>query len=242
MRPNKFRDWLFWLVVVPLVGILCAVHAWGQVTIQPPPHKVVAGWPSQFRVDGLAADELGRVSIKVAPQSCYIELQSKRSGQWLWFEPVVNGRHVLSVVIDGAGYHELFTVEVGGDGPIPPPPPPPPPVTGEKIVIVIEESADRTQEMGAVLASETLRDYLKSNKHSLRIVDKDDQTADWLPTYLVILQARPNESPPRPEIKLPALIIADRPVDGGDESKVRFVGAFPATAEAVIEVVKEAGG
>ena len=119
--------------------------------------------------------------------------------------------------------------------PIPPDPPTPPtPPAGPRWVIILEESAERTPQLAAVITSPTLRRYLSDNKHHpLRTADKDSQAA-WLQPYLE--RAKLANAP------MPALLIVADPIAGSSAAKVLHIGPVPATAEAVIAELRKAGG
>jgi len=118
--------------------------------------------------------------------------------------------------------------------PIPPDPPTPPtPPAGPRWVIILEESAERTPQLAAVITSPTLRRYLSDNKHHpLRTADKDSQAA-WLQPYKALVPAG---------TALPRLLIVADPIAGSSAAKVLHVGPVPATAEAVIAELRKAGG
>lgn len=146
---------------------------------------------------------------------------------------MVPGEHRL-IVDWNYGQNQLVEHRVqAGPGPDPPiPPTPDPPVPpGEKWVIVVEESKDRTLAIGDLMSDRPFHAYLESKNHKWRLVDKDDKTAEWLPSYQKILAQQ--------GIALPALIIADRSSDGDVEP---YVCPLPKTAAEVLEVLKEHGG
>ena len=246
MRPSKFRDWLFWLVIVPILGILCATHAWGEVTIQSPPHKVVAGWPSLFRVDGLQANDLGRVAVVASPATCRVTLTpGPHGGQFVWFEPTADGLHVLALAIgtDTKPTVIVIPVEVGGDGPQPDPDPdpipPPPPPGARHIVVIIERSTPLpTPEQAKVLAALDLwKDSRGYTPETYRVADPNQLNASEVPVprlqpYLQALQQR--------GIKHPAIIVDAEPF--GSVEAYDLVEPLPATGAAAIEMIQKGGG
>jgi len=247
MRPNRSLRDAITIVLLSIGLALClATGAFGEIEITPPP-SVVTNWPVFLKMDGLAADDLPNLSIKVAPQSCFIKLEGRPSGQWIEFEAKENGRHVLSVVIDGKGYHELFAVEVGGDGPGPDPQPNPnpgpdpqpnpmPPPGPRRIVVIIEKE-DQTPDQVATI--HTLHQWADTTEHEYLLFDPDKKEPDKvtpakvLAPYLRAIQQR--------GVKLPVLIIDAAPFgNGGVEDAV---DPLSATGAAAIErVEKEAGG
>ncbi|GAG42047.1 unnamed protein product, partial [marine sediment metagenome] len=74
----------------------------------------------------------------------------------------------------------------GGTDENPPQPPTPQPVPGERFVLIVEESADRSAANATTLFS--LRRYLNSNGLTYQVTDQDQteagQPSPWLQPYL----------------------------------------------------------
>lgn len=106
---------------------------------------------------------------------------------------------------------------IQGGQPTPAPFPPPTPTPGKRTITILEQSEDRTPQQAAILTSQTLRKYLDSKGHKLRITDVDSV-------------------PAADKSDLPRLVIED-----GD-GKVIYQGALPGTVDAVLETIKAHGG
>lgn len=116
-------------------------------------------------------------------------------------------------------------------GPDPAPDPTPPLPLSQMLVIVVEESADRTREQAWILLDPTVRKWMTDNGHRLRILDKDSQSPDALPW--IQRATAPTETVPSPA--LPRVLISD---SGGS---VSFVGDLPAGPIGMLELVKKWG-
>lgn len=112
-----------------------------------------------------------------------------------------------------------------GPDPIPPVPPTPP---GERFVLVVEETQDRTPQEAATLAA--LRRYLETRQAWYRIVDPS-QRPEWLLPYLAHLDSE--------SIALPALMVSVPPGDDHD-GKWLVSSTIPGRSEETIAVVEEA--
>lgn len=118
--------------------------------------------------------------------------------------------------------------------PVPPTPPDPTPA-GPRGITIIRESADKTPAMARLetaLRSGQQAQYLASKSHKLLILDDDSESGDGKPSPAVEAW-RPIFS----GMTLPVLIIYDPAT-----RDVIAKQALPATAEAVVEAVRKAGG
>ena len=121
-------------------------------------------------------------------------------------------------------WHTL-KVEGEEEGDDDPPPPPPGPLASMR-VIVVEESLRRSPLQAQILLDPTLRQWLTKNGHEIRLVDKDQPSADlqkWI--------AQTGSA-------LPYLFIVD-PSSGGD--KAVWEGPLPASQEEFRELCKRWG-
>ena len=118
---------------------------------------------------------------------------------------------------------------------LPKPDPPKPPVPpGERYVLVIHESSDRTAAEAATIAS--LRRWLESNHDNYNIVDKDliepsGASAKWLEPYLVEIRSK--------DMPLPALVVSVPPTDDHDGAYL-LVEPLPGRGQEAIAMVEEA--
>ncbi len=114
----------------------------------------------------------------------------------------------------------VVTYEVGGTptpAPFPKPNPEPLPIPGKRTITILEQAEDRTPAQAAIMTSQTLRAYLESKGHTLKIVDVDALTGN-VPS------------------NLPQLRIED------GEGNELFKGALSATVDATLETIKKHGG
>ena len=144
------------------------------------------------------------------------------------------GKYLL-IVAGGLGdYPGIATkwITVTGDGPNPDPDPIPP-VPGKRFVLVLEETGTRTAKQAQTI--EGLRAYLTTKRHSYRVLDQDAVGPDgkqpaWLVAYKAALA--------KAGVSIPCLIVGDSLAGG----KVYAAVALPATKEAAVKVVQDAGG
>ena len=250
--PRNFRDLLIFFAFLAIIAGFIAAKAFGAVTIEPPAHKVVAGDPSLFRVSGLMAADLPRVTIATQPATAFATLMpGPRGGQFIWFEASADGSHVVVLAIgtDVKPVVLIVLVEVGGDGPDPDPKPDPDPEPdprpdpmpppGRRIVIIIERSTPiPTPEQAKVLRDlDRWKEAEGYTPETYRIADPDledwnEKPAEWLQPWLKALQQR--------GVKHPAIIVDAAPF--GSVEAYDVVEPLPATGAAAIETVKKGGG
>lgn len=122
-------------------------------------------------------------------------------------------------------------LEVAG-APFPPgpdPPTPPTPTPGKKRIVILLERGQMTPEQSRTVTAlqsggTAASKYLIAKTHLINVLDDDHPQAQ---AWLAKLGSQ----------QLPAVIISD-----AGSSAVSFVGDLPGTADAVIELVKKAGG
>lgn len=214
------------------VALVAAAAAIGQ-TIEGP-DEVTAGRPAWYQLselgEGQTATFIPSPEIEAGPPHV-------RDGHALFWSDEPGSYTVVAIVstltIDwDAHTHDLQwsfatkVVRVTGEGPDPDPPPPPPP--GKRYLTVIYEQAERTPKLANLLSR--LRLDLVGTQHELAIFDRHAQ-GPIVPSYLSHL-----EDP----ADLPALFIGRRNASG--MADVLFAGKLPATAEAVMALVKQYGG
>lgn len=123
-------------------------------------------------------------------------------------------------------------ITVGGTpGPVPPPVPPPdptpPPPLAEMTVIVVEETKERTAEQAWVLLDPTVRQWMATNGHHFRLLDKDLTSADSRPWI--------DRATAPPATALPHLFISD------NKGAVYYDGELPIGPIQMLELVKKWG-
>ncbi len=143
------------------------------------PDEIPAGKPAWFSVTGVS----GSASAAFMPTALLDTSPSRVvSGNALFWvsEP---GTYVLTAIVvdwDAKKFTPLSKqVTVTGDKPNPPvpPTPDPTPVPGERFVLIVSETKDRTPQEAATLA--TLRRWLTDQKVQWRIVDPTTE-AEWM--------------------------------------------------------------
>lgn len=141
---------------------------------------------------------------------------------------------VFAVAVFFAGRHLPGPSPVDPPAPTPPgpvdPPKPPTPKEAPLWVVVVEESAKRTPQQAAMLASPALAARLKAKGHHFRIVDKDAKAPDGSQAdYAAFVQRAAGKD-------LPQLFLV---TTDGD---VRFEGRLPEPEAALIDTLGKAGG
>jgi hypothetical protein len=110
--------------------------------------------------------------------------------------------------------------------PDPKPEPTPPPTPAKLTAIVLEESAQRTAGVAAIVGSKALRDQLAGKGHQMRVYDKDVGTGrDLLPKVVAA------------KIELPALVLAET-----SSGRIRQILPLPTTVDAVVAATLKASG
>ena len=250
MRERTQR-WLFWAIVPFILALFCVQLAWGEVTIEPPSGTVVSGWPVNFKITGLAAEDLPRVAIRGEPASCFVELKhGKTGGLFIEFEAAKNGPHALVLAISTSQKPIIIVaaIDVGGDDPRPDPEPDPdpdpdpdptPPPGPRTIVVIIERSTPiPTPDQAKVLRDlDQWKEREGYTPETYRIADPDlkdseGEPAKWLQPYLQALQ--------RHGVQHPAIIVDAEPF--GSVEAYDVVEPLPATGAEAIQVIEKGGG
>ena len=142
---------------------------------------------------------------------------------------------MLVVQIKGGGLDQGFaTVVIGGEEPDPEPepnpiPPPPPPIEEELWgFIIIEESADRTPQLAAILTSTEVFNYLESSGLNHKIADPDvtDESGKIPDDMKPYIEDAKDEG-------MPMLFIM------GTEGGEFFRGPVPKTSKALIALLEK---
>jgi len=151
------------------------------------PDEIPAGKPAWFSVTGVS----GSASAAFMPTALLDTSPSRVvSGNALFWvsEP---GTYVLTAIVvdwDAKRFTPLSKqVTVTGDKPNPPVPPVPPPTPGDRFVLIVSETKDRTPQEAATLA--TLRRWLTDQKIQWRIIDPTTE-AEWMEPYSVEIARR----------------------------------------------------
>ena len=151
------------------------------------PDEIPAGKPAWFSVTGIS----GTASAAFLPTALLDTSPSRVvSGNALFWvsEP---GTYVLTAIVvdwDAKKFTPLSKqVTVTGDKPNPPvpPTPDPTPVPGERFVLIVSETQDRTPQEAATLA--TLRRWLTERKVEWRIIDPTTE-AEWMEPHAAKLK------------------------------------------------------
>lgn len=256
--------------LLPLL-LLIASTAYGQeIKLIGPATQVDPRQYHVVTVVGLSDDDLRKVSVTATP-SAGTDILTNRpwSGHpYLQFRATAGGKYTIDVVLNGwrravddavsqakaAGIDDesvaaieslakkladayplrygSCVVEVAG-APFPPPDPPGPapplPTPGRKRIVILLERGQMTPDQSRTVTAlqsggTAAAKYLISKAHLINVLDDDHpQAQPWLPKL--------------GSQQLPAVIVSD-----AESSAVSFVGSLPNTADAVIELVKRAGG
>lgn len=154
----------------------------------------------------LAGDVLVPVTADVQPMTMIIQVID------------ANGQETARLTVPATS--RVMVSYIGGTPtPAPFPKPQPLPTPGKRTITILEQAEDRTPAQAAIMTSQTLRAYLESKGHSLKIVDLDNVPTDNAPS-----------SP------LPRLVIED------GEGNAIYQGLLPATVDATLETIKAHGG
>jgi hypothetical protein len=189
---------------IPLLLLCCLPAAISQDGLAPPvtvaaisaadtipeitgPDEIPAGKPAWFSVTGVS----GSASAAFMPTALLDTSPSRVvSGNALFWvsEP---GAYVLTAIVvdwDAKKFTPLSKqVTVTGDKPNPPvpPTPDPTPVPGERFVLIVSETQDRTPQEAATLA--TLRRWLTDKRVDWRIIDPTTE-AEWMEPHAAKLK------------------------------------------------------
>lgn len=194
------------------------------------PEEVAAGSPAWFTIEGVGSG----VSGAFMPTAMLDTTPGRVVPGNALFWTVRPGEYFLTaVVVDwNAKTFIPLSKQVTVKGTTPPNPPEPPvppiPVPGERFVLIISETQDRTPEEAVVLAQ--LREYLRTTNVKWRIMDPSTDAA-WLQPQLKKLEEK--------GVKGSALMVY---VPSTDTSAGVYlaVDPLPQGAKEAINIIKEA--
>lgn len=138
------------------------------------------------------------------------------------------------LVVSAGGVTATYTIQTG-DGPDPEPDPDPIPPGQVDLVVIVEETTERTAEIAAVLTSRKLREYLSSKKVRLRIEDQDlkdraDKPSAFLAPYLARIA--------KTGLALPAVFLVDESSSDGGDDRVLAESVLPGTVDETIALIE----
>ena len=194
------------------------------------PDETPAGKPAWFAVTGIS----GTASAAFMPTALLDTDPSRvvQGNALFWVsEP---GTYVLTAIVvdwDAKKFTPLSKqVTVTGDKPNPPvpPTPDPTPVPGERFVLIVSETLDRTPEEAATLA--TLRRWLTDQKIQWRIIDPTTE-AEWMRPHAAKLKEA--------GVKGSALMVFAQPT-GSHPGAYLAVEPLPGRSQEAIARIEEA--
>jgi hypothetical protein len=143
------------------------------------PDEIPAGKPAWYAVTGVPSNS----SAAFLPTACLDSDPSRVVEGNALFWVATPGEYVLPGVVVNWETKRLIPLSkkitvIGKDpSPNPPVPPTPPPTPGERFVLIVSETKDRTPQEAATLA--TLRRWLTDQKIQWRIIDPTTE-AEWM--------------------------------------------------------------
>lgn len=155
------------------------------------------------------------------------EFGSDKAALVLEFEASQPGKYIVHCWTVRNGGEEAF-VEITVGGGIDPPDPPDPPIPpGERRIVVIEETSERTHQQAAILLNPTMRKWLADQGHSFWVLDQDqvNSTGHVPKEFVPYFRAAEGK-------KLPLLLI-------GTLDNVLYSGPLPGSVEDLYEKVGE---
>ena len=159
-----------------IVAAITAADAIPEIT---GPDEIPAGKPAWFAVTGVPSNS----SAAFLPTACLDSDPSRVVEGNALFWVATPGEYVLPGVVVNWETKRLIPLSkkitvIGKDpSPNPPVPPVPPPVPGERFVLIVSETKDRTPQEAATLA--TLRRWLTDKGVQWRIIDPTTE-AEWM--------------------------------------------------------------
>ena len=193
------------------------------------PDETPAGKPAWYAVTGVS----GTASAAFLPTALLDTDPSRVVAGNALFWVAEPGTYVLTAIVvdwDAKRFTPLSTqITVTGDKPNPPVPPvPPTPVPGERFVLIVSETRDRTPEEAATLA--TLRRWLTDQKVQWRIVDPTTE-AEWMRPHAAKLKEA--------GVKGTALVVFAQPTDSHPGAYLA-VEPLPGRSQEAIARIEEA--
>ena len=231
---------------IPLLLLCCLPAAISQDGLAPPavvtaitaaetvpeiagPDEIPAGKPAWFSVIGVS----GSASAAFMPTALLDTSPSRVVAGNALFWVASPGEYVLTAIVVDWDAHTFVPlskqVTVTGDKPNPPiPPVPPVPVPGERFVLIVSETKDRTPEEATTLA--TLRRWLTEQKVQWRIVDPTTE-AEWMKPHAAKLKEA--------GVKGTALVVFAQPTDSHPGAYLA-VEPLPGRSQEAIARIEEA--
>jgi len=193
------------------------------------PDETPAGKPAWFSVTGVS----GSTSAAFLPTALLDTDPSRVVAGNALFWVAQPGEYVLTAIVvdwDAKRFTPLSKqVTVTGDKPNPPVPPVPPvPVPGERFVLIVSETKDRTPEEAATLA--TLRRWLTDQKIQWRIIDPTTE-AEWMEPHAAKLKEA--------GVKGTALVVF-APASDSHPGAYLVVEPLPGRSQEAIALIEEA--
>ncbi len=209
-------------------AVVAAITAADAVPTIAGPDEVPSGKPAWFSVAGVS----GSASAAFMPTALLDTSPSRVvAGNALFWvgEP---GTYVLTAIVvdwDAKRFTPLSKqITVTGDKPNPPVPPTPPPTPGERFVLIVSETLDRTPQEAATLA--TLRRWLADQKIQWRIIDPTTE-AEWMRPHAAKLAEA--------GVKGTALVVFAQPI-GSHPGAYLVVEPLPGRSQEAIALIEEA--
>jgi len=192
------------------------------------PDETPAGKPAWYAVTGIS----GTASAAFLPTALLDTDPSRVVQGNALFWVAQPGEYVLTAIVvdwDAKRFTPLSKqVTVTGDKPNPPVPPVPPPTPGERFVLIVSETLDRTPEEAATLA--TLRRWLTDQKIQWRIIDPTTE-AEWMRPHAAKLKEA--------GVKGSALMVFAQPT-GSHPGAYLAVEPLPGRSQEAIARIEEA--
>jgi hypothetical protein len=196
------------------------------------PDEIPAGKPAWFAVTGVPSNS----SAAFLPTACLDSDPSRVVEGNALFWVTSPGEYVLPGVVVNWETKRLIPLSkkvtvTGKDpspNPQPTPEPDPPPVPGERFVLIVSETKDRTPQEAATLA--TLRRWLTDQKIQWRIIDPTTE-AEWMKPHAAKLKEA--------GVKGTALVVFAQPTDSHPGAYLA-VEPLPGRSQEAIARIEEA--
>lgn len=189
------------------------------------PDKVDAGKPAWFSVSGIPDG----ASVAFLPTPLLDVTPSRIVAGNAMFWVGKSGEYTITaLVVDWSAKTFVPIVKQITVGQVNPPIPPVPPVPGDRWVIVVSESKDRTPQEAALLAS--VRRWLDQQKLNYRILDPTTE-ATWAAPYKAEIERR--------RLSLPVLAVVV-PSSQSSDGAYLAVRPLPQTSAEAIKIIQEA--
>jgi hypothetical protein len=203
------------------------------------PDEVESKSPKWYSIEGLSATESVAWFPSEVLQAGPPHIQENSALFW----SANPGPYTINAIVIDWDQRSLYpltkTVRVVGGGPVPPDPPnpdppnpdppkPDPPPKGQRSIVVIEESSQRSREFANLLQDlHQLQEYCRTNKHRYTMADRHDPN----PTIQAFARHAQQVN------VLPCLFIG--PYQGGE---ALYVGPVPTDVDKLIRLIQKYGG